>query len=366
MKKNKFFKVFSVVLATLLMVMAFTGCGNNNEDVSPSNNTDIDSKRTIVDMNGDSIAVSEKVTKYITLWPSHQSVLAMLDKCEGMAASMYDPNDAFSAWLYEMYPNVPYDSSIGEEMSAEEVIALGVDVVFWQNPASEPLAKQLNAAGVAAINIAFTDYESMKKAISITADVLNTDYARDMATKFNAELDSTVKEISDITSTIKDENKLRVLNLRNFETLRADGKNTVADTWLGICGAVNIVSEQNLEGNQFLTKEQIFEWNPDIIVSSATGDATWAYEQTDLATLSAVKNKTIYDNPAGIFYWNRYSTETILQLKWASKLFYPELFSDVDIEEEIKDYYKTFYDYEISDDNIQQMLNVLTPVGWGK
>lgn len=361
MKKYKLIKVLALALAMLMMVMAFAGCGNKNEN---QGNSGDEKTRTIVDMNGQSIEVPEKVTKYITLWPSHQSVLAMLDNCESMAACLYDPKNEFSAWLYEMYPDVPYDASIGEEMSAEEVIELGVDVVFWQNTASETLAKQLNDAGIAAVNIAFTDYESMKKSISITADVLNTDYAREMASKFNAELDSTVKEISDITSTIKDEDKLRVLNLRNFETLRADGKNTVADTWLGICGAVNVVSEQNLEGNQYLTKEQIFEWNPDVIMSSATGDAAWAYEQSDLSTLAAVKNKTVYDNPAGIFYWNRYSTETILQLKWASKLFYPELFAEVNIEQEIKDYYKTFYGYEISDENIQQMLKVLTPVGW--
>lgn len=360
MERRTLTKALTLALAIVMIIMSLAACSNKGDT---QGNTNSGNTRTIVDMNGDSIEVPEKVTKYITLWPSHQSVLAMLDNCESIAACLYDPNNAFSAWLYEMYPDVPYDASIGEEMSAEEVIELGVDVVFWQNTASEPLAKQLNEAGIAAVNIAFTDYESMKKSISITADVLNTDYAREMAENFNTELDNTVKEITDVTSTIDDADKVRVLNLRNFETLRADGKNTVADTWLGICGAINVVSEQ---GDQYLTKEQIFEWDPDVIMSSATGDAAWAYDQADLATLTAVKNNTIYDNPAGIFYWNRYSTETILQLKWASKLYYPELFSDVDIYEEIKDYYKTFYSYEISDENIDQMLKVLTPVGWGE
>lgn len=364
MRTHKLFKVFALLLTMLMILATVAGCSKN--EVTQNDTNTKTSTRTIVDMTGRSVEVPEEVTSYITLWPSHQSVLAMLDNCESMTACLYDPANPFSAWLYEMYPDVAYESCIGEEMAAEEVIEMGVQVVFWQNEASATLADQLIDAGIAAINISFTDYETMKQAISITAEVLNTDYAKDMAEKFNNELDNTVDEITAITSTINDEDKLRVLNLRNFETLRADGKNTVADTWLGICGAVNVVSEQELEGNQYLTKEQIFEWDPDVIMSSATGDAAWAYEQADLATLTAVKNMTIYDNPAGLFYWNRYSTETILQLKWASQLFYPELFAEVNIEEEIKDYYKTFYGYEISDENIQQMLQVLTPIGWSE
>ena len=43
-------------------------------------------------------------------------------------------------------------------MTAEEIIALDVDVVFWQSPKCEDLAKQLIDLGVPDVNVDYTDY----------------------------------------------------------------------------------------------------------------------------------------------------------------------------------------------------------------
>lgn len=140
-------------------------------------------------------------------------------------------------------------------MTAEEIIVLDVDVVFWQSPKCEDLAKQLIDLGVPAVNVDYTDYESMKQSISLTAQVLNTQYAKDMAVKYNAELYATLAKIKEKTDTIADADKVSIINLRRLETLRADGKDTVADTWIYACGAKKLVSEKNLAGNQYLTSE---------------------------------------------------------------------------------------------------------------
>jgi len=226
----------------------------------------------------------------------------------------------------------------------------------------QDLAAQLDQLGIAAIAVDFDSYDSLKKCITMCADVLNTDYAREIAAKFNAELDATLANVAEKVSNIPEEERVRVLNLRNFETLRADGAGTVADSWINACGGINVLAEMNLEGNQYLNAEQIFEWDPDIIFSSNVGDAAFAYEGEDYKTLSSVKNGKVYDNPSGIHYWNRYSSEALLQLHWASQIFYPELFADVNMNEKVKEFYKTFYDYEFSEEDIELIMQGLPPV----
>lgn len=344
----------------LSVLLAFTGCGGNaDENVKENNETE--TTQVVTDMKGNEVTVPTKVDRYVVLWKSFGTVVALLDSCDGLVAIDYDQTKDSDAWLFEICPNAVDISKASEEMTAEEIIALDVDVVFWQSSKCEELATQLNELGVAAVNVDYTDYESMKKSITLTAQVLNTDYAKTMAEKYNAELDMTLAEIKEKTDTIADESKVSIINLRTLETLRADGKNTVADTWIYACGAKNLVSEQKLEGNQYLTSEQFFEWNPDYIISSAVGDDDILLTDAKYSSLTAVKEGHVYTNPQGIFWWNRYSVETILQLKWATSILYPELFTDVDIHSEVENFYKEFFNYEISDEDVDNMLNAAPP-----
>lgn len=355
-------KIISLILAVTMLasVMLFAAGCNSTPNETPNGDTS-NATQVVTDMKGNKVTVPTEVKRYVVLWKSFATVVALLDSCNGLAAVDYDQTKESDAWLYEICPNAKNATKASEEMTAEEIIALDVDVVFWQSPKCEELAKQLIDLGVPAVNVDYTDYESMKQSISLTAQVLNTQYAKDMATKYNAELDATLAEVKAKTDTIADEDKVSVINLRKLETLRADGKDTVADTWIYACGAKNLVSEKNLSGNQYLTSEQFFEWDPDFVISSAVGDDKTMLTDSTYASLTAVKNKNVYTNPQGIFWWNRYSVETILQLKWATSILYPELFEDVDIHAEAKEFYKEFFNYEISDADVDNMLAAAAP-----
>lgn len=63
----------------------------------------------------------------------------------------------------------------------------------------------------------------------------------------------------------------------------------------------------------------------------------------------------------GIFAWNRYSVETPLQLYWAAKTFYPDSFENIDIATETKNFYKTFFGYELSEENAANILAARAP-----
>jgi iron complex transport system substrate-binding protein len=73
--------------------------------------------------------------------------------------------------------------------------------------------------------------------------------------------------------------------------------------------------------------------------------------------VSAVKNKRVYQMPIGISRWGHPgSLETPLALLWTAKTIYPDYFRDIDIFAETKTFYKRFFNYELGDALVRQML----------
>ena len=78
-----------------------------------------------------------------------------------------------------------------------------------------------------------------------------------------------------------------------------------------------------------------------------------------LANVKAVKNGRVYGFPVGAFWWERPSPESPLGFLWLTKQLYPQLMQDIDIKKETKYFYKTFFDYELSDEEFEAFLNPL-------
>ena len=83
-----------------------------------------------------------------------------------------------------------------------------------------------------------------------------------------------------------------------------------------------------------------------------------------LSGLSAIDNNSVYRIPQGIFPWCRTGAEAAIQVVWAAKLLYPDLFNDIEIESVARDFYSEFYGSEVSDDTLDGILSgKLCPTG---
>ena len=137
-----------------------------------------------------------------------------------------------------------------------------------------------------------------------------------------------------------------------------DGSNSLIGEWMKLAGAKN--SLDGVENLKNISLEQIIASQPDYIiiggadaqkgVDAIKADAAWA-------DVPAVKNGKIIKNPVGTFNWDRYSAEEALQILWAAKLFHPEKFSDVDLVKETREFYSTFYGYNLTEDEAQRIIN---------
>ncbi len=111
--------------------------------------------------------------------------------------------------------------------------------------------------------------------------------------------------------------------------------------------------------------EQILSWDPDVIITATLSGlggqegAIYHNVTTDpkWTGLKAVKKHQVYDIPDKPFNWfdRPPSVNRIIGLKWLAHTLYPDIFK-YDMKDEIKDFYSTFYHYDLTGREIEDLL----------
>lgn len=107
-----------------------------------------------------------------------------------------------------------------------------------------------------------------------------------------------------------------------------------------------------------MSLEQLLQWDPDVLIVGGTtrsvaevqGDPAWQ-------NLRAVRDGRMYLNPKGVFPWDRYGPEEALQIQWAASILHAELFHDLDVAAETKQFYRAFLEYDQDDEDVRSILN---------
>lgn len=342
-------KMLSLLLSVMMTLMLFTACTAKNE--APAT-------RTVVDMSGTEVTIPAQVNTYVESWFAHNAVDLMLNKAEGMLVTCVNKNS--QPWMYIVCPNFykAVSTNFSADMNLEEIIAAKPDVVFGSN---EKYRDMFTAVGIPFINCSFKTYDEMIRSVQLTAEVFGGE-AVDIANRYTAYLKERLDWVAKRVGDIPEEKRTTVAHGNSIYELNFDGANTIIDEWIKYAGGINAAAEGMTGNLQTISMEQVLQWDPDVLITGkpkkqvdqVMSDPAWA-------NLKAVKNGRVYSNPKGVFAWDRYGVESALQPQWCAKLLYPELFEDFDIAQELKNFYHTFFYYELSDQQAQMILNYETP-----
>ncbi|WP_446897371.1 ABC transporter substrate-binding protein [Clostridium sp. LBM24168] len=356
---KKFLKCsIAIVFATIFLL---SGCSNN----STSQKTEEKKIQTkiVTDTAGKKVEVPVNVKRVADAWQAHNSIVAMLGGGDKIVATVL--TQKMAPWLYKVNPQMNNATTTFNKDSTPNTEALmktKPDVVFI--PVNEKNANKMSQLGIPAVQLNFTDFNGLKKCVDLTGEVLG-DSAKKRAEKYNSYLDSKLNMINSITSKLPEDKKPKVLHITSISPLIVDGSDTIIDNWIKVSGGVN--AAKDIKGNnKKISMEQILKWNPDVIilgintlmkVNSGKKVMDNLLKDPVLQKTSAVKSKRIYFNPFGAFYWDRYSAEEALQVQWAAKILYPDKFSNIDIIKETRYFYKTFFDYDLSNEEANKIIN---------
>ena len=358
--------VFAAALSTTPVFAAKEKEGStsnaNTESTSKEASTENDGERTIIDHAGNEVTLPEEINRIVvTDTLPLPSVLSLyLDSAEKLVGiSPVSMSAAKAGLLGELYPEIlDADTSFFEnnELNIESLLALEPDLVFY-NAQNKELGESLASAGLTAVAVSVTkwDYNA--------ADTFDA-WMDLLADIFPEEKEKVEEEIQDKTDELKDEEKKNVFFLFNYSdtALVTSGKNFWGQYWCDAINAVNVGEEIEAErSNASVNMEQVYSWDPEIIFISNFTKAMPEdlYNNTigdnDWSSVSAVKNEQVYKMPLGAYRSFTPGADTPMTLMWLAKTVYPDLFEDVDMTEEVENYYKEVYNIELTDDQVAQM-----------
>lgn len=328
--------------------------------------------RVITDHAGNEVTLPDEINRIVvTDTLPLPSVLSLyLDSAEKLVGiSPVSMSAAKAGLLGELYPEIfDADTSFFEnnELNIESLLALEPDLVFY-NAQNKELGESLASAGLTAVAVSVTkwDYnasDTFDAWMDLLADIFPEEKEKAEAAKEYGE--KVEEEIQDKTDELKDEEKKNVFFLFNYSdtALVTSGKNFWGQYWCDAINAVNVGEEIEAErSNASVNMEQVYSWDPEIIFISNFTKAMPEdlYNNTigdnDWSSVSAVKNEQVYKMPLGAYRSFTPGADTPMTLMWLAKTVYPDLFEDVDMTEEVENYYKEVYNIELTDDQVAQM-----------
>lgn len=368
--QTKIRKIISLSFIMVFMSALFltAGCGGNS---SPSTKAPVDKQnRVIIDDRGKSIKIPTEVCRIVSLCKPFAEIIWTVDGTGERIVGIHPSAKVAleNSMLGKLAPELKDAGTEFTEMSTfdvnvEELVKLKPDLVFqWTSKIKE--IEKMEQAGITVVGVAYhkegmEEHERVPHWLELIGKILNKE---DRSSELAQYYRNTVEEITAITSTIPEDKKPVILNLRSLEQLRA-----FYFPWFETAGAIDPMKDAT--NMTTLNMEQVLTWNPDIIYISNFCDKMPEdllknnIKGQDWNDVKAVKNGQVYKIPLGTYRWGPPNTESSLCMWWAASIQHPELFKNYPIKQRIKDFYQKFYNYELSDKELEWILNPIPKNG---
>ena len=378
-------RILCAILAAL-MLLNLAACGAAPADTQQTQATEAQQQenqdKTVVDLMGREVKVPEEVQKIAAIAGPTYEMVFMLGSGDQIAMVKSGHTDSYPL---ANLTNPRLETLAGlaanpsSSVNIEDYLKHDIDLVVYYD--NEIELKKFDAVDMAAIVVSKNTglIESLEEAKGLTIDqfiekltqpldilstALNTEEARSEYETWRDYCDEKLRMVYERTKDIPMEERQTVYWGNTWgEEIRSTYalKNRWYEVYLA--GGQLIGPEENSNFPE-VTAEQLYSWDPDIILVDNHGGLpglvmeSMYRENSKWSTLSAVQNQQLHRIPAGVFFLDKGSTTTLLVL-WMATILQPELFSDIDMVEEVKYYYSEFYEYDLTDEEAQNVIN-----GW--
>lgn len=372
-------RLISLALA-LSLVFSLTACGSDPSGDPPSTDPVDSGTHVIVDHLGVEVTVPNTVERIavcnIVPLPS---VLAIFfdsaDKIVGMSDTSMSA--AENGLLGEIYPEILEAETgfiDGSTVNVEELMKLRPDVVFY-NAATKDLGEQLRNAGFAAVGVSvnkweYDSIETLNHWISLLGDIFPDNDKSQVVEDYSKQVYDRVQQR---VSGLSDDQRQRVFFLYKYSdtVLQTSGQKFFGQWWAEAIGAINVAEELTTDNAVTVNMEQVYGWNPSLIfitnftpsgpedlVNNTVGNYNWS-------PVDAVLNGQVYKMPLGMYRSYTPGVDTPVTLLWLAKTAYPDLFADIDITQETKNYYQQVFGITLTDDQANSIFAPTADAGKG-
>jgi iron complex transport system substrate-binding protein len=366
--------ILLVIFATLLLSMA--ACGINaqqSDDIvtpqttamqkeaeeKPPEKSSISDTVTIMDMAGRQHELPKKVTRVFATNPVGTVLLYTLAP-NTVVGWNYDFNAHEREFILDEYEALPMMGTI-KTVNAESLIAANVDFILSAASLSEGMQKKMDEfQNILGIPIVMVD-ESLAKTSEVYAflgEILGEQQRAKQLFDYADDVFATV-DASDVSQPVS------IYYGNGINSLDTSSMGTPPSEIFDIIGAVNVCAVSGDAPDRIaVTAEHLIDWNADFIFVngeptegiSGNDAANDIYTDAKYKNLDAVKGKRVISIPKAPFAWldRPRSANRLIGIKWAGSILYPESYSFDD--SDIKEFYKLFYNMDLSDEQVGELL----------
>lgn len=387
MKNLKFKKILSLLLVFIMMAGILGGCGkkeDSEEKNAGTNNVSTEEKvadvdeagsHIVTDHAGHEVEVPNKIEKIVIDQVPILSTYMAYNEGKapyivGYAGSLKQVIS--ETVLKDMAPELLDATNTVQgqsDINVEEIMKLKPDVIFY-NAKNQDRYEKLSKTGVPCIGFVTMGADTPADPINrygewlkLLEDVFGEKGKMD---NFLAAGDDIVKDVEERIAKVPDEKRPSGMILWKYQegTPIVAGKGTFGDFWLKRLKVKNVAEEA--KGYAKVNVEQIYSWNPDVFYLDGPGLLNIKTEDVynnsvegfDFSNLKSVKDKRVYNSKLGMWNWLTPNPDAPLVLAWLASETYPDAFKDYDLKKVIKDYYQKWYNYELTDEQIEDMFNI--------
>lgn len=372
-------------LLLLSITLPLAACGSSTEAEKAQTDTAAEEENTnmVVDLMGKEVEVPKDPQNIAAMTGPSYEMVFMLDEADrvNMVKSGHTTNYPLALLTNPDLANLnTVAANPSSSVNVEDYLKNGIDLVLYYENDTE--LKKFSSVGIPAVAVSTSDgiLDTMEEVmaqsvddyievatmpVNMIAKALGTDEAKAELEEWNAYTEDVIKMIYERTKDLTEEERPLVYWGNTW------GENILASYRLGnrwyevhLAGGTLVGPEDGGGNFPEVTKEQLFTWNPDIILVDNHGNypelviESMYKEGADWASLKAVQNKSLARIPAGVFFLDKGSTTALITL-WMATVIQPELFSDIDIVEEVQNYYINFYEYDMTREEAEKVVN-----GW--
>ncbi len=365
---SRFFAVVAAAALCLGIMGLVSGCSSSNEASSASNSAATQNEtRTFTDSLGREVELPAQIDRIAPSGHTANQVLLTMAPEKMVSLSQDLTEDQLKYINLPNYADLPITgAAFGSkgDINKEAVAAADPQVIIDTGEVKDGLEEDMDTLqeqlGIPVVFIE-TKLEDYGAAYEMLGELLGMPERGKELSDYCA---AAYKEVTDVMATIPDSERVNLGYFLGDAGLNTIAKNSYQGQVIDLC-ANNVAVLDNVTGSgqgQEVSMEQIAMWDPELIIfapksiyDTVTDDPAWA-------TIAAVKSGQVYETPATPYNWlnNPPTVNQVMGMQWLPRLLYPDKF-DTSIADVTKSYYKTFYGYDMSDQEVADMTAKALP-----
>ena len=283
---------------------------------------------------------------------------------EYMVTINAEPSAAQMAYLDARLAELPATGQMygsKANLNLEALLASGAQLIIDLGDKKDDMAADLDGlqeqVGIPVVFIE-ADLPHMADAYRTLGTILSGKAAR--GEEIAAFVDETVAMAEKNSAKIQDDERVSVMYTSGEDGLGSNAKGSVQAQVLDLVGAENAIVVEDVSnkgGGNIINLEQLYTFDPDVILFAAGSLYDTVAQDEAWSTLRAVQSGSYCQIPSEPYNWlsNPPSLNMLLGVWWLGNLLYPQYY-DYDIAAKTQEAYKLLWNYDLSDEQVQSLL----------